>query len=387
MGSREVALKYAPPMLLSDFDYDLPRELIAQEPAPTREAARLLIADTERVEHATIRELGRTLRAGDLLVVNNTRVRRARLFARRATGGRVELFVLGRDTTPTRPLRAMVNPARKLKPGECLQLEMGNGALAPDWLVRAIERLPQDQRGQDSTPPPAGPCWLLEFQKVSSNAPPTDAELEALFESHGHVPLPPYIHRESDQATDAERYQTVFAAEPGAVAAPTAGLHLTQALLETLCQGGVELATVTLHVGLGTFQGVEVDNIRDHHMHREEYVLTPETVRQVEACRARGGRVVAVGTTSVRVLESAANAAGALQAGRGSTDIFITPGYTFRVVDVLLTNFHLPKSTLLMLVAAFIGHARAMEMYRIAIAERYRFFSYGDAMLLTRAQP
>lgn len=370
-------------MQLSDFDYDLPRELIAQEPAPTRESARLMIADTERVEHASIRELARGLRAGDLLVVNNTRVRRARLFARRASGGRVELFLLGRDATPARPWRALVNPARKLKPGERLQLETQAGSLDSGWCVVALERLPQDERDPGGPP---GPKWLLEFHKTDSST-PTDAELEALFESHGHIPLPPYIHRETDQASDAERYQTVYAAETGAVAAPTAGLHLTEALLDTLRQEGIELATVTLHVGLGTFQGVEVDNIHDHHMHSEAYVLTPETVRQVEACRARGGRVVAVGTTSVRVLESAADANGALQAGCSSTDIFITPGYAFRVVDVLLTNFHLPKSTLLMLVSAFIGHARALELYRIAIAERYRFFSYGDAMLLTRAQP
>lgn len=373
-------------MQLSDFDFDLPRELIAQHPAPSRAAARLLVPEPgSAVNHATVAELPALLRAGDLVVLNDTRVRRARLFARRASGGRVELFVLGREESTARPWRVMVNPARKLKPGERLTLLAPSELANPDaavWHAVAIERLPQDPSDPDSKP---GPCWHVRFERSEGAA--SDDELEALFERFGHIPLPPYIVRDNDhanQAEDAERYQTVFATKPGAVAAPTAGLHLTEALLAELVDRGIELAHVTLHVGLGTFLPVETERIEDHVMHSEAYELQAPAAARINACRERGGRVVAIGTTSVRVLETAADERGIVHPGRGTTNIFITPGYRFRVVDVLLTNFHLPGSTLLMLVSAFIGREAALELYRLAVAERYRFFSYGDAMLLTR---
>jgi len=371
-------------MQLSDFDYTLPPERIAQEPAATRDAARLMVPGPGGVAHKTVGDLPVCLRPGDLVVVNDTRVRRARVFGRRATGGRVELFVLGREELPGQPWRALVNPARKLKPGEELVLETPEGEPHPSWRARALERLPHDvERAEDGGPRP-GPCWRLEFfqQGLPASA---EASLEGLFEELGQLPLPPYIHRDEERPEDAERYQTVFATKPGAVAAPTAGLHLTPGLLGELEARGVELARVTLHVGLGTFAPVEAERIADHVMHSEEWELPVETEAAVAACRARGGRVVAIGTTSVRVLETAAVGDGRVRAGRGATDIFITPGYEFRVVDVLLTNFHLPKSTLLMLVSALIGRERTLELYALAVREEYRFFSYGDAMLLERA--
>lgn len=372
-------------MQLSDFDYDLPPERIAQEPAATRDAARLMVPGPDGVEHRTVRDLPACLRPGDLVVVNDTRVRRARVFGRRATGGRVELFVLGREELPGRPWRALVNPARKLKPGEVLVLETTDGAPHPSWRARALERLPHDVERRDDGSPRPGPCWRLElFREGAHEA--EDGPLEALFEELGQLPLPPYIHRDGERPEDTERYQTVFAAKPGAVAAPTAGLHLTPELMAELEARGIEVARVTLHVGLGTFAPVEAERIADHVMHSEEWELPAETAQAVAACRARGGRVVAIGTTSVRVLETAAAGAGGVRAGRGATDIFITPGYRFRVVDVLLTNFHLPKSTLLMLVSALIGRERTLELYALAVREGYRFFSYGDAMLLERAE-
>lgn len=375
-------------MKLSDFDYDLPRELIAQEPAERRDAARLLFrSQAGEIGHHTVRELPEYLKPGDLVVVNDTRVRRARLFVRRPSGGRVELFLLGHEANDVNVWRALANPARKLKVGERLVIEMPRGGEAPAFELEPLERLPHDA---DATKP--GPTWRLTFCRTDGEPVLAD-DLEVLIEDVGHVPLPPYIERHQGQgedearheAHDAERYQTVFARHPGAVAAPTAGLHLTSEMLERLETRGIPVARVTLHVGLGTFAPVEVEDIAQHKMHTEEYELTQETVDAVEACRARGGRVVAIGTTTVRVLESAVASDGgpaSLIAGRGATDIFITPGFRFRTVDVLLTNFHLPKSTLLMLVSAFIGREECFELYRLAIAERYRFFSYGDAMLL-----
>ena len=381
-------------MRVSDFDYELPRERIAQEPAERRDAARLFFHDAPKdaSRHLFVSDLPSLLEPGDLLVVNDTRVRRVRLFVRRPSGGRVELFFLGpayaaESTAETSEVwRALANPARKLRVGERLVIETPSGASEPDWYLEPLERLPHD-----SEPDKPGPTWVLAFRQAGI-ADPTAAAIDALFERVGHVPLPPYIHRHQGQgederkheAHDAERYQTVFAREPGAVAAPTAGLHLTPELLERLAAQGIQTVAVTLHVGLGTFAPVEAEDTRDHRMHTEEYELTPAAVAAIEACRARGGRVVAVGTTSVRVLESACDAMGQLTAGRGSTDIFLTPGSAFRVVDLLLTNFHLPKSTLLMLVSAFIGRERTLRLYREAIAEGYRFFSYGDAMLLVR---
>jgi len=386
-------------MKLSDFDYDLPRELIAQEPAERREAARLLFRSAAgETQHLTIANLPDLLQPGDLVVVNDTRVRRARLFVRRPSGGRVELFLLGHDVGDVTVWRALANPARKLKVGERLTIEAPPGASEPAFELEPLVRL-----AHDADPTKPGPTWRLAFRRTDGETVLAE-DLEVLIEDVGHVPLPPYIERHQGQgadearheANDAERYQTVFAKHPGAVAAPTAGLHLTPELLEQLEARGIGLARVTLHVGLGTFAPVEVEDIALHKMHTEEYELTQETVQAIAACRARGGRVVAIGTTTVRVLESAlaehgddgdsdGDAPPTLIPGRGATDIFITPGCAFRTVDVLLTNFHLPKSTLLMLVSAFIGKDACFDLYRLAIEERYRFFSYGDAMLLERS--
>lgn len=313
-----------------------------------------------------VRDLPGYLRAGDLLVLNDTRVLPARLFGRRESGGAVEfLFV-----EPTREGRwlAMAKPAKKLKPGEVVCV--GGNALR----VRLVART-RSEAGE------LEPTWEVELSATDGESTP----VEELLERYGRMPLPPYIERERGELPnpdDRERYQTVYAEHPGAVAAPTAGLHFTTELLEELASMGVEHAMVTLHVGLGTFLPVSVEVVEEHRMHAERYELGAETVSAVEACRSRGGRVIAVGTTSVRVLESCADASGCLTPGSGSTDIFIRPGHEFRALDGLLTNFHLPKSTLLMLVSAFAGTERVRELYGLAIEERLRFYSYGDAMLL-----
>lgn len=363
-------------MNLSDFDYALPGELIAQQPCEPRDAARLLVHELgngrtvpARTEHRHVRDLTRELRDGDLLVVNDTRVVPARLFGRRASGGRVEfLFVEPHGDAP-RTWRALVNPARKLKPGEVVPVDGGA-------CVRALER-PLDAAGRPSME------WLVELEDPAD---PT-APASRILEQAGHMPLPPYIRRtpgDAHEAVDRERYQTVYAERPGAVAAPTAGLHFTPELLELLRAGGVRTATVTLHVGPGTFQPVKCERIEEHVMHSERIELTQVAVDAVLETKRRGGRVVAVGTTSVRVLEGAAAATGELRPLSGSTELFLRPGSTFHVVDALLTNFHLPRSSLLMLVAAFAGLERTHALYREAIEREYRFFSYGDAMLLLR---
>ena len=372
-------------MKLSDFDYELPPELIAQHPTPERDAARLLVHDvaSQRTVHSRVRELDEWLEPGDLLVVNDTRVLSARLHGRRRSGGRVELFFLEPTERDERIWRAMANPARKLKEGEQLQLE--GGAL----VARLVQRPPQ----ADGRPGLAWEVQLFENTETAASDPAPPADPTRLLQRYGHVPLPPYIRRAmpgqgSDGAPadeverDRERYQTVFAREPGAVAAPTAGLHFTPELLDRLQERGVERASVTLHVGPGTFQPVKCEDIEEHRMHSERYVLPEATVEAVAQTRARGGRVVAVGTTSVRVLEGAVREGGALVAGAGATELFLRPGSRFRVVDALFTNFHLPQSSLLMLVSAFAGRERVLDLYRLAIAQRYRFFSYGDAMLL-----
>lgn len=351
-------------MNVSAFDYELPAELIAQAPSQPRDAARLFVHDVARDEsrHAHVRELDRLLRAGDLLIVNDTRVRGARLLGRRASGGAVELLLLERDG-PQR-WRALARPAGRLKPGETVELEGG------ELLARMLER--------------DGEAWWLELSAPRAGAEP----LELTLERCGRAPLPPYIVRprgvDPAREHDRERYQTVFARELGAIAAPTAGLHFTPELLERLQRAGIERASVTLHVGEGTFRPVTVEDTDAHVMHAERFALPAATVAAIERCRARRGRVVAVGTTSVRVLESCADANGVLRAGSGSTNLFLTPGATFRVVDALLTNFHLPRSTLLMLVSAFAGRERVLRLYAEAVASRYRFYSYGDALLLTR---
>lgn len=353
-------------MRLSDLDFLLPERLIAQEPAPTRDAARLLQLDraSGAVAHGHIPDLLGLLRPGDLLVVNDTKVRPARLSARRATGGAVELLLL--EPAPalgTGIWRSLLRANRPVKQGERLRLTDGTRD------VEGSVRL----EGRDETG-----LWLVA---------PEQGDLLAWMNAAGSLPLPPYIHRTAHDPRaplDRERYQTVFAREPGAVAAPTAGLHLTHDLLARLAAQGVRTAAVTLHVGLGTFQPVKVDDLAQHRMHAEPYVVTPEAADLVRRTKAAGGRVVAVGTTSVRTLEAAALASpdGLPRAGAGSTDLFILPGFRFRVVDALLTNFHLPRSTLLALVAAFAGLEHVLAAYREAVTREYRFFSYGDGMLV-----
>lgn len=346
---------------LGDFDFALPPELIAQHPAAERSASRLLDGRTMPPRDLVFRDLPLLLREGDLLVVNDTRVMKARLLGRKASGGAVEALVerVEADGTVLAHVRASKSP----KPGSSIRF------------AEAFDAGVIGRAGADES------LFALRF--------PGDPQ--ALLEAHGHVPLPPYIARDQggDEGDDARRYQTVFARHPGAVAAPTAALHFDDAVLAALAARGVERTAITLHVGAGTFQPVRSSDLSAHVMHSERYDVTEAATTAIAQARARGGRVVAVGTTSLRALESAAlrSPDGApLQPSRGDTDIFITPGFRFRVADLLLTNFHLPKSTLMMLVSAFSGHAQVMALYRHAIAERYRFFSYGDAMLLERAK-
>ncbi|MCE9593108.1 MAG: tRNA preQ1(34) S-adenosylmethionine ribosyltransferase-isomerase QueA [Planctomycetes bacterium] len=350
-------------MKVSDFDYDLPAERVAEVPAEPRDSARLLVHDVAsgRTEHATVRDLPSFLASGDLLVVNDTRVRAARLLGFRASGGAVELLLVEREASGR--WRALVKPAGRLKPGEEVVLE--DGAL----LAR------MHARGEDGE-------WRVELLSAARREPATDAELER----HGRMPLPPYLHRprgdDPRRELDRASYQTLFARSLGAVAAPTAGLHFTPALVDALAARGVERATVTLHVGEGTFRPVEVDDTDAHAMHSEAYELSEATAAAARAARARRGRVVAVGTTSARTLETCALPDGSVEARAGATRLFIVPPRKFQVVDVLLTNFHLPRSTLLMLVSAFAGRERTLALYREAIERGYRFYSYGDAMLL-----
>jgi S-adenosylmethionine:tRNA ribosyltransferase-isomerase len=335
----------------ADFDFELPVELIAQHPLPTRSASRLLDGSGMAPVDRRFVDLPALMQPGDLLVFNDTKVIPARLFGRKATGGAVELLVerVLADHEVLAHLRVSKSPA----PGA--RLSMADGAFTAEVLGRA------------------GPDDALFHLRL-------DGEPVALMAQHGHVPLPPYITH-ADTAEDVQRYQTVFAARPGAVAAPTAALHFDEAVLAALQARGVQQARVTLHVGAGTFQPVRAEDPAEHRMHHEWFEVPEATVTAIEETRQRGGRVVAVGTTSVRALESAARG-GALCAGSGETDIFIRPGYRFAVVDRLITNFHLPRSTLMMLVSAFAGHERVMALYRHAVAARYRFFSYGDAMWL-----
>ena len=343
-------------MKRSDFHFDLPPELIAQRPLARRGASRLLCLDgpTGAVSDRHFADLPALLRPGDLLVFNDTRVMRARLFGHKASGGRVEILV-ERLLGPDRVL-AQVRASKSPKPGGRLLLESG----------AALECL-----GREG-----------EFFQLRA----LDSDFPTLMERHGHIPLPPYIQR-PDEETDLERYQTVYSRRPGAVAAPTAGLHFDVDMLQRLADLGVASAHVTLHVGAGTFQPVRVENLDEHPMHAEWLEVNAEVCAQVAATRARGGRVVAVGTTSVRSLETAAASSdGDLAPFQGETRLFIRPGYRFRVVDALITNFHLPESTLLMLVSAFSGYEAIMAAYRRAVAAGYRFFSYGDAMFLTRRE-
>jgi S-adenosylmethionine:tRNA ribosyltransferase-isomerase len=336
-------------LTLDDFDYPLPPELIAQAPLAQRSASRLLRVEAP-LQDAHITDLPALLRGGDLLVMNDTRVLHARLYGQKDSGGQVEVLV-ERPLDQTDVL-AQVRASKSPKPGSRIRLE--------DKLdVEVIERV--------------GEFYRLRF----------DGNAVDLLEAHGRLPLPPYIEHAAGEA-DETRYQTVFAREKGSVAAPTAGLHFDDALLGKLKDKGINTAYVTLHVGAGTFQPVRVHNLAEHKMHSERYSLSQATVDAIAQTKANGGRIVVIGTTTMRTLESVARKYGELRADSGETDIFITPGFEFKVADLLLTNFHLPKSTLLMLVSAFAGSETIRAAYAHAIAQRYRFFSYGDAMLLTR---
>lgn len=340
-------------MRVADFDFELPDELIARHPLAERRASRLLVLDgpSGELRHRQFPDLLDYLRPGDLMVFNDTRVIPARLFGQKASGGRLEILV--ERLLDEHRVLAHVRASKSPKPGSQIHTDGGGAA---DMLTR-----------HDA-------LFELRF----------DEPVLALLERVGHMPLPPYIDR-PDEDADRERYQTVYSdkAKAGAVAAPTAGLHFDDALLAAIRERGVDTAFVTLHVGAGTFQPVRVERIEDHHMHSEWLQVGQDVVDAVQACKARGGRVVAVGTTSVRSLESAAQG-GVLKPFSGDTDIFLYPGRPFHVVDALVTNFHLPESTLLMLVSAFAGYPETMAAYRAAVAEGYRFFSYGDAMFITR---
>jgi S-adenosylmethionine:tRNA ribosyltransferase-isomerase len=348
-------------VLTRDFDYDLPAASIAQEPAPRGES-RLLVLDRQGPErHSRVRDLPRLLRPGDLLVLNDTRVIPARLYGRSAGGGKMEILLVER--VAEREWEALVRPGRRARPGAVIAIEEG----------LAAEVVDKREDGSFHR-------YRLRFSE------PIEPHLDRL----GHIPLPPYIHR-PDTPEDRERYQTVFARRPGAVAAPTAGLHFTEDLLRELEAAGVETARVTLHVGIGTFKPVAAERLAEHRMESERYEIGEEAAAAIRRARMSGRRIVAVGTTVVRTLEGAALATlaanGEVRAGSGATDLFIfpggpdSPGFRFQVVDALLTNFHLPRSTLLMLVSAFAGRERVLAAYGEAIREGYRFYSYGDAML------
>lgn len=339
---------------LSDFDFDLPPELVAQHPAAERSASRLLDGSVDPAVDRIFRELPSLLRPGDLLVFNDTRVVKARLFGEKPTGGKLELLV--ERVLQGDEVVAHMKVSKKPQVGTTL-------AMIGGFSATLLGRWPEED----------GALFRFRFESPSSEDP------YALMARCGHVPLPPYITH-ADSSDDESRYQTVFARVPGAVAAPTAALHFDDALLGELEMRGVQRASVTLHVGAGTFQPVKTENIAEHTMHAERYEVPEPTRCAIAEAKARGGRIVAVGTTTVRTLESWAKSGEAT----GDTRIFITPGFVFEHVDLLITNFHLPKSTLMMLVSAFAGYERVMALYAHAIRERYRFFSYGDAMLLER---
>jgi len=339
----------------SDFDYTLPEDRIAQAPADRRDQSLLLVVDRSSgtFQHRRFADLVDIIPAGDALVLNTTRVFRARLLGHRDSGAPAEIFLL-RSTGEPRQYEAMVHPGGKLHAGRVVHV-------APGFDV-VIERVTERR---------------TRIVRLVTDQPPDEA-----IEQHGHVPLPPYIHR-ADATPDVDRYQTVYANESGSVAAPTAGLHFTTGLLDELQSRGVRHMRLLLHVGAGTFKPVEVEDPSQHVMHSEHYDVTEAAAAEFNAVRDAGRKVWAVGTTSARTLETVVGDDGRLCAAEGETDLFITPGYRFRAVDRLITNFHLPRSTLLMLVAAFAGYDLAMEAYRVALAGDYRFYSYGDAMLIT----
>ncbi len=348
-------------MNLADFDYHLPRELIAQKPLARRDDSRLLVLErgSGSIEHTVFSRLPQYVRPGDLLVANDTRVIPARLFGKKATGGWVELFLLDcRESSAAHSQvwecliksRRKTAPSMKLQFTEHLRAEVLEKTAADTWLVR------------------------VSFE----------GSFERAVEQAGRTPLPPYIkrHRTSPDDADRQRYQTVYARTSGAVAAPTAGLHFTEQLISEIRQKEAGFCCISLLVGYGTFQPIRDERVELHRMHSEAYSVSPETARQIAAARARGGRVIAVGTTSTRTLETLAGEGGRVTPGSGTTDLFVYPGFTFRAVDAMITNFHLPRSSLLLLVAAFANRELIMQAYREAVREKYRFFSYGDAMLI-----
>jgi len=351
-------------MRISDFDYELPEELIAQHPLERRDASRMLVVSRDGASwrDGSFAEFPSELREGDTVVVNNTRVFPARLVGRREpTGGRVELLLVRRrEDLGGEAWEVLARPARRLDDGA--RLTFGDGRLSAETLSATAD----------------GAGRVVRFN--------ADGDFGALLEEFGRMPLPPYIKRESDDLVsrdeDRERYQTVYAAASGAIAAPTAGLHFTPRIFEALRARGVRVVEVTLHVGYGTFAPVRADELGGHRVASERYEISEAAAREVNATRARGGRVVAVGTTTVRALESAAVEAGRVAAGRGETGLTILPGYEFRATDALLTNFHLPRSSLLVLVSAFAGRELMLSAYRHAVGAGYRFYSYGDCMLI-----
>ena len=339
-------------MKVSDFDYELPEELIAQDPLADRSSSRLLVLDKETgaVRHDVFRNIKNELRPGDCLVINNTRVIPARLFGtREGTGGAVELLLLKRISGDV--WETLVRPGKKARPGMRIVFS--------DKLSAEVTEIVDDGNR------------LVRFEY--------DGIFEEILDELGEMPLPPYI---THKLADPERYQTVYAKYKGSAAAPTAGLHFTPELLAEIREMGVQIAEVTLHVGLGTFRPVKVDDVKDHHMHSEFYKIDAETAEKINQAKAAGGRIIAVGTTSCRTLESAADENGIVHAGSDNTEIFIYPGYQFKAVDALITNFHLPKSTLMMLVSALAGREHIMKAYKEAVDLRYRFFSFGDAMFI-----
>lgn len=335
-------------MKLSDFNYDLPKELIAQDPLPERDSSRLMVLNKSKgtIEHKVFREIVDHFQSGDCLVLNNTKVVPVRLLGKRKTGAKVEIFILNPGE---KKLKALVRPSKRVKPGEIVELE--NGMKVTVGVVCEQGR-------------------IVEF----------DQTLEAVL-SAGHMPLPPYIARE-DRLTDKETYQTVYALKEGATAAPTAGLHFTENLIKSIEEKGVQTAYVTLHTNYGTFAPVKSDEITGHKMHYEDFEINEEAVEKINTARACNKKVISVGTTSTRVLESVGSENGRVRTSKDTTNLFIYPGYKFKIVDKMITNFHLPESTLLMLVSAFAGRAFVLDAYQEAIKHKYRFFSYGDAMLI-----
>ena len=345
-------------MKTSDFDYELPEELIAQDPLPDRSSSRLMILEqgTGKTVNASFRDLEKILDKGDVLVINDTKVIPARLFGvRPGRTGKIELLLLKRMENDV--WETLAKPGKKVRPGE--EIIFGDGLLKAKVLSVS----------EDGN----------RFVQFSY-----DGIFEEILDQLGQMPLPPYIHH---QLEDPNRYQTVYAVHDGSAAAPTAGLHFTEEMLDHLKEKGVEIVPVTLHVGLGTFRPVKADEITDHHMHSEFYQISEESAAAINRAKDEGRRIISVGTTSTRTLESAAGENGRVKAGSGWTDIFIYPGYTFKIVDELITNFHLPQSTLVMLVSALAGREQILAAYEEAVKERYRFFSFGDAMYITKKLP